>query len=587
MTAKEPRPTSTGFKPVPEHPLTQVELLYALAALLSSPELFARAKGLLRPASFAEPAELGFRLLWQAALAAHEAGGHDALFAPEPEAVFLRMSVAAGSVVERERVAAGQPALQELLAASLFSEDPARPGALRWIYRDGWPGVFRSPDMSALVARLLRQKVLNYTVRETMVQLGGMPLANIGQMAQSLRDTEVLISSTGRPRATYTDTDTRPAAAVPEPTGITWFDQATSGGLRAGNLYLLSGCTGAGKTTLAAGLGASVAAREAFFARGGPEAEKALEAVWGPGGAAGYQPRTVYYFHYEMLASEVRDKVQSCAAFVDFRQLERRHNPAFELAAEPNLPTGPKGEDWAALSSAQYRYLDVPPLPEKERYALGCALLGDHLVGADFTGSDPRYADAGRHGVDGLVGYLDQEAADGHRPALVIVDYVQAMAQAASGLGRGPEKDVYYMFLLNLGHQLVTRVAQKYACPVLILSQFNTEANKRSPALPRHHSEASHCGALANAAACALNLGNPDPAHNVRLLNDSKGRFNPLGAYRIMTIAGPTNRFVDMTTAYELHGGSFYRRSDVGTGPPAGDGPPAPVAAVPGDPFGG
>jgi hypothetical protein len=108
-------------------------------------------------------------------------------------------------------------------------------------------------------------------------------------------------------------------------------------------------------------------------------------------------------------------------------------------------------------------------------------------------------------------------------------------------------------YLANFCNEARFKIAVPFNCPVWVLHQLNTEANKKAPTAQQHHSYASECGNFAENVWFAFVFSTKDKANNTCALYCTKERrAKGDRAAQILKIEGNFCRMVDAASTHAM-----------------------------------
>lgn len=304
---------------------------------------------------------------------------------------------------------------------------------------------------------------------------------------------------------------------VPErtQTGDTFIDRILGGGTQAGKMYGVLGPSGAFKTGLGTQLCVSAAVSQYARARHDPS----------------HRPGLAVYAVYEGGKDEIQLRAMSCAAEIPKDRLERFYTGRFPLGNRP-------GE---ADYEAAYGF----KMPESERLVMASQTTR-HMRILDMAGPKENPA-CGTGYVDELAGALSNLVRTTGQPlACVVVDYAKLMARRHLMASKAKDDRMLRHLIGTLPDRLRIAVADQFRCPIWILQQLNTEANKKAAGAVQHHAYASEAGDFAENLWFAFVLSSVDKANGSTVtLHASKTRDTAgLKPIEVLRIDGVRNRLV-------------------------------------------
>jgi|GEM_PF-4896205 len=238
------------------------------------------------------------------------------------------------------------------------------------------------------------------------------------------------------------------------PTNLPFLDCAMEGGHAAGEVNVLLGPMGAGKTTLGIMLAVE-------GARQGYQITK----------DSGSQVHELAFFvSYEPPMRELRRRALSYAAQIPRKRLEKMGPAALKsLSTKKTLLVYEKNLFHEAIQAGHV------VLGEQERAGRAIEWLNNHLVAFDMSGHDAHHPGAG----DGYVAEVarlikDRLRRQGNKakPRLIVIDYVGAMARRHLAATNKDERCLRHL-VAGAPLQAANLLAHAFDCPVWLLHQLS------------------------------------------------------------------------------------------------------------------
>jgi RecA/RadA recombinase len=486
-----------------------------VAFALRTPRVFAVARGKLRVEHFDPIAEAHLQLVWRAAL--NVAGRHaGALPCTSPDlhlllrTEVLQLAAAEADVIGPEAIeqAVGPGSFLEWCFQTVAAADPA--------------ATEREASAFDYLNRFAVERGPSRALQATLADGDGSVPEHLPELLEGaldeVRRATVLAED---PVESAAPEGWTPQLAQRRTTGIAFLDNAMDGGHADGEAYGLLGPTGLGKTTLAVNICVEGAAQDRRQA-----------------GAERRAPRHWYFVTYETSAGPVRLKMWGYAA--------QLHWDSLKNFRREDLSTDANRKPYELLRFRKEMLAGRDPGPELARLerALAELAVNVHLVDMSGSGKD-------RCRGTGLVEeirdiLLRERDGKGHAVGGVIIDYAGlAVTRHISAQGLKVEQVTRHL-LKSFPYDCRRLIAEYFQCPVWVLHQSNTEANRRAPSSVPHHSFASEAGLFAENLDFCFCLGTKDHRTSTCLLSCSKTRWagsRPEPA--ILQIDGAYSRMVE------------------------------------------
>jgi hypothetical protein len=511
-------------------PHVAVKTLVAFA--LRTPRVFAAARNKLKVERLDPIAEAHLQLVWQAALnVAERHGGLLPCTSPDLAVLLrnevLQLATTQSDVIAPETVeqAVGQGSCLEWTFTTVAATDMADAG------REA--SAFDYMNKFAIERGPLR------TLQATLGSDGMVPERLPELLEGALDEVRRATVLADDPVESAAPEGWTPHLAQRRSTGIPFLDAAMDGGHADGEAYGLLGPTGVGKTTLGVGICVEGAAQDRRQAE-----------------ADGCDPRHWYFVTYETSAERARLKMWGYAAQLPWDSLKNFR--CEDLSTDANR----KPYEMRRFRSEMQAGRD--PGCETARLRRACADLAVNVHLVDLSGSGKERG-RGTGLVEEIRGILLRER-DGKGRAIggVVIDYAGlAVARHISANGLKVDQ-VTRHYLKSFPYDCRRLIAEFFHCPVWILHQSNTEANRRGPTSAPHHSFVSEAGLFAENLDYCFCLGTKDLRTSMCLLTCSKTRWSgsrpePV----ILHIDGAFSRMVE-TTEYvvDTHARCIVSRED-------------------------
>lgn len=467
--------------------LSNRQIEFCLLHLLLVPELFEYAKQHIRPADFSQATEMPYAVLWDCALTASNANGGKL-----PEKVETVLGMELGSRLSRPHEFGLSSKDCEYLA-TLFE----------------WVVNFDRSKLDGDYYRALAQDLI--IERTVLGQMGrdisayrdvGRPVDMLGSLAKYHQKLQGIMADAGTAGASAFPIDYKPQKLGKFSTGIKWFDRFMNGGQAPGEVYVLLGPTGVGKTS--SGVNITVEAAR----------------VWNAAHANGAIPRKKVscFFSWEQDMERLRHRFWSYAAQIDSSRLERYADETATLSTRGNLETYE-----IELFAHKIRDLGLENVDgEAERLRMASLELNETVRIFDFSGAADN-PHIGTGGLDEVVTALRGVQKEGYDIGVVVLDYANAAVRKYIA-ARGEDPANLRLHLSNWCNECRFKIGIPFNCPVWALNQLNTEANRRAPTAEQHHSYASECGNFAENAWFAFLFGTKDKVNDACQLFCTKER---------------------------------------------------------------
>lgn len=471
-------------------------------------EVFFAAKQSLKIEYFFEANELAHRYIWAGILAYYDQFGELPKAGPLSEIVLSLMTFAPE---------VQEPAIESANAVIEWMFDPRQ-----------CPDSYLTPHQALVsLKKLVLEKTAGQRVRDAVMRAAGGPLTSVPRLIEQLQkdlDSAANIDSKQDSDETM-PADPSTSSKPPIPTGVPFIDQIMGGGSQAGDVNVIIGPTGGGKTTLAMQICVSIGEMQQTF-----EAEPDKE------------PGLVVFFSYEDNKEMMRVRAASCAAQINKDRLRFLKNYD-ELSTTGNL------QDY---EKQMYRYQKKTDdlLGEKERYAAIRPWMNKYVRLVDFH--DPSLGGSG--GVDEVRQHLHSLQDKAGLPIkTVFLDWAGQMVRNNLQMTKGSvEGSAMALALGGLVGEINRHIVSNFNCTVWVPHQLKGQACKRPPAALPHHSEAEWCASFAHNAWFAFVLGTKDSTHSVCQLSATKTRHSTTGTPFICKIDGAFCRLVNVSQHFTI-----------------------------------
>lgn len=479
-----------GNEALPRKPkLTTQQIDYCLLHMLRSPELFDYAKQHLKPQNFSSASEMRYALLWSAALDA--AKRNDGTLPQQGTELILAMELTSKTDNSNGEITSQTGQLAVDLLAWVFAFDV---GQLN-------PDYYRTIVQDLIIERTI---VGEMTKDMTSFRDVGRPLDIIKSLEDYNKRLQAVMVDHRQIGGTAFPKDFKPKKLGKFSTGHEWLDRYMNGGQAPTEVYVMLGPTGLGKTTqgIMITTGTARVWNKAFH-------DQAIK-----------KPKVSCFFSWEQDLERLRLRFWSYAARVDSSRLELYADEACTLSTTGHLEEY-ELEEFPAEEIKEWGGIDKFP-GERERLGAAVEELNEIVRIYDFSGAaeNPRL---GEGGLDEVAAVLRGLTKEGKEVGVVVLDYAGAAVRRMLA-ARGEDPNNMRHYLANYCNEARFKIAIPFGCPVWIMHQLNTEANKRNPTVEQHHSYASECGNFAENAWFAFVFSTKDKVSNTCRLYCTKER---------------------------------------------------------------
>lgn len=291
------------------------------------------------------------------------------------------------------------------------------------------------------------------------------------------------------------------------PTGINWLDDVTSGGGRAGEMWLILGPSGGGKTTITS----QYASAQALMS-----------------------DDTLWVTYEQSVEGDIAERM---IANITDTSLDEIRDVGFT-----NLDKSVQDKFWSAVSG-----------------------VDDHLVTLDMTvrKCDPTDPEdyGGIHSIDIELQKLKK---DGYRPKTVIIDWFGfMMSTIAENLGL--DLDRCYRFKAQEELRKAMKWAKKEKVLLIFMHQLNIEASEKRPTYLAKSTEAQDMKSMRNYFTLVMVLGVRDD-NDVCWFHSPKARRSAR-VKRTLQLIGDKQRFIKVDGWMPNRDGNFYKPGADGSTP--------------------
>lgn len=504
MPKPEPAPNDWGARAQDAPPMSSGALEMLFCGLLRFPSVLGSARTSIKFPHFYDEGEAKLRLLWTAIKELADAG-ETLAFANVAHRV-------------RELYAADDGGCNADDIADL-TEDPRRrkstgSGLIYHAFHEMTDADLTLERSFDLLKRFLHERGVYRPIQDYVNSSSGFVPGNLSMLLDAARGVHAAADALGEdPAINFLECDDDdPVLDIP--LGVPAFDHLLGGGMAGGEIALITGVTGCGKTTAACQI----------------VCEKSLWLWQQPG-----PPKYAYLFSYEDGRKLLRPRVVAYAARIQRNRVE-------SLGRIQNFST-------TATMEAYERELRFTQ-GEQERYAEFMPRYTSRLVVVDCQ--DGAF---GSGGVPEIAAYLDRNARSGKPPGLVIVDWAGEVASrflSAAGNSRDMQRDLSFM-LNEMPGTLRRTVAQPFNVPVVLLHQFTASVMNRGPLARLHHVDGMYAKHMGVRSDYALSLNPPDEETRIMQATTVKSRRKGLeGRTTLIRLRGEFAQFDRVDDLYSV-----------------------------------
>jgi len=471
------------------------------------PRVFNAAYGNLKPTHFSKQGETGYRYVLAATIEHFEKYAELPTHIALSTVVLTRLHADSGILAE---------AIKDVEEFILWLWQPGNDletdNALEWL-------------RVVLKDRIVTQPLLREVEK---VRIGGgtdLPsfVQDVVRNLENVAAIGIDVPTSSVPKVWQNDTDMRLV-----PTGIPFIDSRLDGGMKPGDVNVLLGPTGVGKTTLGMQL---------VVEGGRAEAAKARE--------TNVKGKRNVFFSYEIDMEEMQVRMMTYAAQINKSRLE--HLNAFEeLSRRGDLQDYEKKRWKRQLDEG----VDIPG--EWDRWKAAEPWLDDYVTLMDMSADQGGVA-RGNGGIAELRSTLDaMHHQDPRGFNVIMIDWAGMVARQYLRAQGGKVDTMYTHELTDFVSRVRRQIAKPYNCQVWILHQLSGQSNKKSPTAKMSHADAEGCALFAVNAWFAFCLGNKDQATNTCLLAATKTRRGEGKDAVVCKIDGAFGQLVDADRQYAI-----------------------------------
>ncbi len=459
---------------------------FMLAHLLRLPILFAEAKVNLKSEHFDPIEDKHYALLWEAAIKVADNNNGNLL----TDGMTIRLELETSKILEEF-----PDAITEEQRTELFGEK----GLIKWVASLTLQDL-RETDGRALLESFLEERTVSEALKTLVTQLGDNSLINLGKFLGQLSGQLQKIKSINatQTQETFPD-DWTPAPVNITTTGLSFLDQMMDGGQAPGEVYLLLGPTGVGKTTLAVQLAVQGALFQQVLHEEGQELGH-----W-------------FIFTYESpVDPELRYRVFSYAA-----QIHR--DSLWKMRSLSELSTISSLKPYEIAKYQDQIVTGTPVMGEYERLMGIKAKLNKNLWLVDMSGANKDNPKIGSGGVEEIARYLTRKSNEGMKIAGYVIDYAGKSVERYMAENRLKEENKR-LYLSRYAGDCVRLLSAPYGAAGWVLHQLSGAANSKSPTARQGHTDAAECKTMADAAWFAFSIGTKDLSTSTCQISCSKTR---------------------------------------------------------------
>ncbi len=469
--------------------LTPQQIEYCLLHIIRDPSLFEYARQHLKPTDFNPIAETRYALLWSAVLTA--AANNDNKV-PVGESAEL---ILAGELLTKIDGSMGGEFTQQAADTAI--------DLLHWVCH--MPAEKLSPEYhKQLVQDLIIERTIISQISRDMKLASdvGRPVDIVESLNEYTQKLQAALIDHSQAGQSAFPTEYKPKKLNKFSTGEQFLDAFMNGGQSPGEVYVLLGPTGLGKTTIGVMLSVSTAR------------------VWNAAYLTEKVPKRKIscFFSWEQDLERLRHRFWAFAAKIDSTRLEMYADEAATLSTTGQLEPY-ELEEFADIIRAAGQQ-NVPG--EAERLAAATRELNECVRIFDFSGT-PENPRAGEGGLDEVAATLNELVKAGHEIGVVVLDYANAAVRRMMS-ARNEDPANLRHHLTNFCNDCRFKIGIPFQCPVWVFNQLNTESNRKAPTAKQHHSFASECGNFAENAWYAFVFSTKDPITNTCQLFCTKSR---------------------------------------------------------------
>lgn len=471
--------------------------LYMMQGLLRLPEMFELAKSELKPEHFDIRAEPAWSILWRAALQV-AASNNGKL--PDNEAK-------ARTLIELEATKLVDGAPSNVVggggADELFygPDDEPGTGLINDVYTSRPLDVLDSDTTRSLLKTFLTEREIFDPLQKFVNSMGNNSVpTSADKIITKLQTSRDKIEGLGVDPVedVFTSSWESSNAIVQVPTDMAFLDESMDGGPALGEVIVVLGPTGGGKTLLAIMAAVNGARYQVKLAKKGEP--------------SGYW----FYFTYESPVNpDIRSRVMSYAAQIHFKETMKNLKNMDQLSTSNNLKEYEKKRWEAAIRT------NIPVPGERERYQEQVELIGDRLKLVDMSGKDN--PSVGSKGIEEIARVLQTATNKGQQPVGIIIDYAGLVVERYMA-AKNERLENEFAHLNRFVNNVRVQIASRFNCICWVLHQLHGDAAAASPTARQHHSKARGARNFADNANFAFNIGTKDESNNCCIITCTKHR---------------------------------------------------------------
>jgi hypothetical protein len=497
MTASVWTGTAANIKtPELQQRMNEDNKLYMMQGLLRLPEMFELAKGELKPEHFNIQSESAWSILWRAAIqvAANNNGK-----LPDNEAK-------ARTLIELEATKLADGAPSNVVggggADELFYGPNDQPGTglIDEIYTSRTQDVLDPDATRSLLKVFLTEREIFDPLQRFVNSIGNNSVpTSADKIITKLQTSRDKIEGLGVDPVEDAFTSSWESNAIVQvPTDMAFLDNAMDGGPALGEVIVILGPTGGGKTMLGIMAAVNGARYQVQLAKKGEP--------------SGYW----FYFTYESPVNpDIRSRVMSYAAQINFKETMKTLKSLDQLSTSDNLKDYEKKRWEASIRS------NVPVPGERERYEQQVEQIGDRLKLVDMSGKDNPAV--GSKGIEEISRVLQTAVNKGQQPIGIIIDYAGLLVERYMA-ARNEKVENEFAYLNRFVNNVRVQIAGRFNCICWVLHQLHGDAGAASPTARQHHSKARGARNFADNANFAFNIGTKDESNNCCIISCTKHR---------------------------------------------------------------
>lgn len=455
-----------------------------IAHLIRRERVFQAGRHRIESRHFNGLGEGAYRMIWGATLVYHEQYGR--LPPKEVLAAEVIPRIHANPAAAPETDKAAADIIDWIWASHTSDEDFEDAAALNYIQ------IF------------LLEREVNQELREAVQNANGRAIPGLPQLLSDLSDRHRQIETLGQNLSHAVVPDRwETSSRTLFPTGVAMFDERMNGGSESGDVNVMLGPTGVGKTMAAMQLLNSTARLSAANV------------------AAGLEGHINVFVSYEDNLRSMQIRSMCNAAQIDKTRLERITSYR-ELSTRGNLQTY-ETQRFAHLRDSEG---EIPG--EMERLEMANVWLRRHVRLLDFSGSREFGPASGDGGIGEIRMAIDQVVQESGLPlGLVVIDWAgDACSRWLYAQGKDADRNlpIELKDYVKRVHGLITA---PFGARAWVLHQLKGSVNSRPPTTIPHHSEAEWCASFAVNAWFAFVLGTKDHNSNACMMACTKTRRGP------------------------------------------------------------